>query len=69
MYPSWKSTFKNVVQEIGATPIEEIDMLVKYTGGTSQKYVLSLRATHTKTPNLGLNCIWERLDEKMEAQR
>lgn len=63
MYPSWKSTFKNV-QEIGATPTEEIDMLVKYTGGTSQKYVLSLHTAHTRNPALGLMRIWERLDER-----
>lgn len=64
MFPSWKSSFKNVVHEIGATPSEEIDLLVKYTGGISQKYVLSLRAAHTKRPAIGLMRIWERLEER-----
>lgn len=66
MFPSWKSSFKNVVHEI-ATPSEEIDLLVKYTGGISQKYVLSLRAAHTKRPAIGLMRIWERLEERYDS--
>lgn len=46
------------------TPSDEIDLLVKFTGSISQKYVLSLRAAHTKRPALGLVQIWERLEER-----
>lgn len=66
-YHSWKSTFKAIVNEIGATPSEEIDLLIKWLGSTSRKYAISLKNAYITNPVEGLSMIWTRLDERYGA--
>ena len=38
----WKSSFNEVVKEIGATPSEEIDLMIKWLGSESKEFALSI---------------------------
>ncbi|XP_033753059.1 uncharacterized protein LOC117336558 [Pecten maximus] len=60
----WKTTFKSVMSELGVTPLEEMDLLVKWLGPESSRHALSIRAAHSNNPQRGLYCIWERLEER-----
>lgn len=64
LYPSWKASFKNIVNEIQAEASEEIDLIMKWTGPQSQSQVQSIKAANSNDPNKGLKLIWERLDER-----
>ena len=57
----WCSTFKNVMGEIKATPVEEIDLLVNNLQGEAKTWAESLRASNIFVPERGLSLIWERL--------
>ena len=50
---SWKSTFKSVVQEIGASEAEETDLLIKWLGHSSKKQALCLTSAYIDNPNEG----------------
>lgn len=63
-YLAWKSSFKNVSQELEVNSVEEMDLLVKYLGTESQKFALSLRMAYLSDPGKGLVQLWSRLDEK-----
>ncbi|XP_062573628.1 uncharacterized protein LOC134235508 [Saccostrea cucullata] len=66
-YASWKNSFKNIMEELGVTPVEEIDLLVKWLGKDSQKYAQSLKTSTSNDPIRGLHRIWDRLDERFGA--
>lgn len=63
-YHTWKSSFCDVMREMGVGPSEEMDLLVKWLGSDSKKHALSLRASNAHNPANGLKKIWERLDER-----
>ena len=42
-YLGWKSTFKDVMYEIKASPIEELDLLIRYLGKSSSRQVSSIK--------------------------
>ena len=52
------------MEELDVTPMEEMDLLVKYLGPVSCHYAISLRAANATQPQRGLVRIWERLDER-----
>ena len=60
----WKSSFSEVVKEIGVTPSEETDLLIKWLGVDSKKHALSIKACNTSNPTKGLQKIWERLENR-----
>ena len=39
---TWKLTSKNFVEELGVTPMEELDMLIRYLGVESSRQALVL---------------------------
>lgn len=66
-YTVWKDTFKNITEDLGVTPQEETDLLVKWLGPESSRQALNLRAANTHNPTRGLMRIWQRLDERYGA--
>lgn len=63
-YRTWKCSFSEVMKEMNVSPLEEMDLLVKWLGGDSRKYALSIRAANAHDSEKGLKRIWERLDER-----
>ncbi|XP_076045077.1 uncharacterized protein LOC143027605 [Oratosquilla oratoria] len=66
-YAVWKESFKEVVQELGTSCKEEIDLLVKYLGPESKEWARTTRNSNAKNPNLACSRIWERLDDRFAA--
>lgn len=66
-YPTWKTSFRSVMDDLGVGPQEEIDLLVKWTGPESQRHVLSIKSANAKNPSKGLRRIWDRLNERYGA--
>lgn len=56
-YLSWKTTFKSVVSEIAASPLEEMDLLIKTLGVNSRKQAISLNSAYVHEPEEGLTKI------------
>ena len=63
-YPSWKSSFRSVMMDLQVTPEEEIDFLIKYTSLSSQQQIISIKTASVSNPVLGLQRIWQRLEER-----
>ena len=49
-YITWKSSFSEVMNEMGVSNSEEIDLLVKWLGVESRKFALSIRAANATDP-------------------
>ena len=52
LFYTWKLTFKNVVEELGVTPMEELDMLIRYLGVESARQALVKRNAMLTTQQL-----------------
>ena len=63
-YMSWKSSFRQVCQELNISASEEIDLMIKWLGEESRKYALSLKNVYRNNPAIGLESLWTRLDER-----
>jgi hypothetical protein len=63
-YESWRASFQSVTRELGVTPFEEMDLLVKWLGPESCKFVKSIRAANAHDPPRGLQRIYDRLQER-----
>lgn len=63
-YAIWKTSFKSIMIELSVSPFEELDLLVKWLGPESKKFAMSIRASNPTQPKRGLECIWERLNER-----
>lgn len=63
-YRSWKASFKGVVNDLGANPSEEIDLLIRYLGAESKQHAVSLRSVYVCDPAMGREQIWNRLNER-----
>jgi hypothetical protein len=66
-YAVWKASFQSVVSELGVTPSEEFDLLLKWLGPESRKYAASLRSANAAKPAIGLHRLWERLEVRYGA--
>ncbi|XP_062590301.1 uncharacterized protein LOC134251896 [Saccostrea cucullata] len=62
-YTVWKVGFLNILKELKASPIEELDLLTKWLGPESKRYALSIRSANTYQPERGLSLIWARLED------
>ena len=60
----WKNSFQGIVEELSCTPVEELDLLIKWLGPESKKYAMSIRTSNASCLNNGLQRLWERLDER-----
>lgn len=63
-YISWKSSFKNIVQDLQISEREEMDLMIKWLGTVSSRYALSIKASNINQPDFGLSKLWARLDER-----
>ncbi|XP_062603438.1 uncharacterized protein LOC134265202 [Saccostrea cucullata] len=63
-FNSWTSSFRSLTTELGVTPFEEMDLLVKWLGPESSKFARTLRSANTHDPSLGLKRIWDRLHDR-----
>ena len=63
-YESWRASLQSVTMELGVTPFEEIDLLVKWLGPESSKSAKSIRAATAHDPPRGLQRIYDRLQER-----
>ena len=65
---SWKSTSKNIINNIQGDESKKMDLLLKYTGSQSQIHVQSIRTSNSSDNVKELKLIWSRL-EKMYGSR
>nr|XP_022306551.1 uncharacterized protein LOC111112950 [Crassostrea virginica] len=63
-FSAWSASFRSIVQELGVTPFEEMDLLVKWLGPESSKFARTLRSANTHNPTLGVTRIWDRLHDR-----
>ncbi|XP_061169198.1 uncharacterized protein LOC133178524 [Saccostrea echinata] len=63
-YLVWKSTFENVTNELGASVMEKLDLLIQNLGMKSKQQALNIRSANPHDPSRALRLIWERLDSK-----
>ena len=63
-YESWRASFQSVTRELGVTPFEEMDLLVKWLGPESCKFAKSIRVANAHDPLRGLQRIYDRLQER-----
>ena len=66
-YSLWCRTFKSVVKEFEIQPEEEIDLLLKYAGAQSKRFIESIRLSNDNDMQRGIALIWERLNERSDA--
>ncbi|XP_052762425.1 uncharacterized protein LOC128205058 [Mya arenaria] len=66
-FQAWKNTFESVCNEIGVSPVEELDLLVKWLGAESRKFATSIRSAYSHDAAIGLQRVWERLNEQYGA--
>lgn len=62
-FRAWMTSFRNVVDQVGLSPKEELDLLVKWCGKKSAELVKKIRGVHINNPAVGLKTAWERLEE------
>ncbi|XP_071151786.1 merlin-like [Mytilus edulis] len=53
-FHTWKSSFKNVIDELQVSDSEQIDLLIKWLGPESGKHAMSIRASNANNPTRGL---------------
>lgn len=63
-YQAWKQSFKIKMAELSVTPLEEMDLLIKWTGPASKEQVINMRSAFYNDPVRGIDEIWQRLDER-----
>ncbi|XP_037503363.1 uncharacterized protein LOC119378234 [Rhipicephalus sanguineus] len=61
-YRAWKSSFKGVTRDLGLSPREELDLLIKWLGPRSATQAQRLKSVHVEDFAAGLNTVWNRLD-------
>lgn len=57
-YLSWKSTFQNIIAELGLTVSEEVSLLIKWLGPESAEYTRRIKGVNSRQPSVGLKIIW-----------
>lgn len=67
LFLTWKLTFKNIMQEISATPSEELDVLVSHLDIDSSGQAATIRKCNADNPETALKLVWEKLEERYGA--
>jgi len=62
-YRVWSQSFRNLTGDLGLSPIEEINLLIKWLGRESGTYARRIRSVHLNHPAKALMRIWDRLRE------
>jgi hypothetical protein len=66
-YATWKISFREIMADLSVNPSGETDLLLKWSGPESQRHVQSIKTANARSPEKGLERIWERLDERYGA--
>ena len=64
MYAAWKATFRCIVNELSLSPMEELDLMIKWLGPDSRRQAMSIKTSNARDPQKGLQRIWERPEER-----
>ncbi|XP_075445032.1 uncharacterized protein LOC142488412 [Ascaphus truei] len=62
-YRTWKFTFKDAINSLDFSAREELNLLFKFLGNESREHAKKLRAANANQPQVGLDLVWERLEE------
>ncbi|XP_061908363.1 uncharacterized protein LOC133653277 isoform X1 [Entelurus aequoreus] len=62
-YWAWKSSYINATGELNLNASEELNLLTKWLGRESSEHVKRIRSVHVANPAVGLQLVWERLEE------
>ncbi|KAL1480621.1 hypothetical protein MTO96_050868 [Rhipicephalus appendiculatus] len=57
-----KSSFQGITRDLGLSPQEELDLLVRWLGPGSSTKAQRLKSVHVEDFSAGLNTVWNRLD-------
>lgn len=60
----WKGSFSIIMKDLSVTPMEELDLLIKFLGLESKQHAMRIRASYPIDPAKGLYRVWERQDER-----
>lgn len=60
----WKGSFSIIMKDLSVTPMEELDLLIKFLGLESKQHAMRIRVSYPIDPAKGLYRVWERLDER-----
>ena len=63
-YLSWKMSFKQIMLELDATPLEQLDLLIKYLGPISQQQARNIRSANANYPATAVRLNWDRLENR-----
>lgn len=66
-YYAWKVHLKNILSDLQVTPLEYLDIMVKWLGPESQRQAKSIRAANIANPQTAIDLIWERLDSRYDS--
>ena len=66
-FMSWKDTFCQIVAKLNLSPVEELDLLVKWLGPESASQATSIKLASHGNPATALRHIWDRLHERYGA--
>ncbi|CAC5377281.1 unnamed protein product [Mytilus coruscus] len=50
--------------ELGTNPLEQLDLLIKFWGPSSQQHAQNIRCANANNPATAMRLIWERLDAR-----
>jgi hypothetical protein len=63
-FHTWKSSFKNMTNNINITPSEELSLIMEYTTNDSKRLVQKLRNAYMANPEKGVAEVWTKLGER-----
>lgn len=63
-YLMWKGSFSIIMKDLSVTPMEELDLLIKFLGLDSRQHANRIRTSYPSDPAKGLDRLLERLDER-----
>lgn len=63
-FVSWKLSFKGIKNELDASPIEVLDLLIRCLGPEPSKQGANIRACNAANSADAVNTIWNRLEQR-----
>lgn len=67
IYVSWKKGFINIMEELGATETERLELLCEKVGPESSRKARTIRACNADSPGIAIKKVWERLERRFGA--
>jgi hypothetical protein len=64
----WKANFKNIMNELYASPIEELDLLLKYLGPRSKEQAQNIAQSNPNNKSQALQLIGNGYSKDLELQ-